>query len=291
MKDKTEISVLYSSGGFQDGFFNPPSSPSRLCGRLTKHSDCPHGRPGDAEDGALIQSWLQLLVLCNVPGKKSKAFCILWFDFYIFILYFASHILYFVLSILHFAFYFLYFPFCVLHFAFCILHFVFSGCFLGRYDAAAKDEEADWRAWNHFWGVNVNLIRSTNRWKIFQVLLHILLKNFNCLFTISIGSRQAGPTVKLNHKKIKSWNLIVWPNFVCIFQNAFVNTPICCPSRYFFSVTINKMKSRFFPHDSSSCQPISKLISSILLFRASFLTGRYMHNTGAFNNSIVSIHI
>ena len=54
MKDKTEISVLYSSGGFQDGFFNPPSSPSRLCGRLTKHSDCPHGRPGDAEDGALI---------------------------------------------------------------------------------------------------------------------------------------------------------------------------------------------------------------------------------------------
>ena len=123
MKDKTEISVLYSSGGFQDGFFNPPSSPSRLCGRLTKHSDCPHGRPGDAEDGALIQSWLQLLVLCNVPGKKSKAFCILWFDFYIFILYFASHILYFVLSILHFAFYFLYFPFCVLHFSFCILYF------------------------------------------------------------------------------------------------------------------------------------------------------------------------
>ena len=77
MKDKTEISVFYSSGGFQDGFFNPPSSPSRLCGQLTKHSDCPHGRPGDAGDRVLIQKWLLILVLENVPGKRRKAVCIL----------------------------------------------------------------------------------------------------------------------------------------------------------------------------------------------------------------------
>ena len=168
-KDKTEISVSYSSGGFQDGFFNPPSSPSRLCGRLTKHSDCPHGRPGDAEDCVLIQSWLLILVLCNVPSKKSKAFCILWFEFYIFVLYFAFWMLNFVFFILYFQFCILLFTFCIFHFMFCILYFVFSGCFLGRYDAAAKDEEADWRAGNHFWGVNVNLIRSTYRWKIFQI--------------------------------------------------------------------------------------------------------------------------
>ena len=77
MKDKTEISVSYSSGGLQDGFFNPPSSPSRLCGQLTKHSDCPHGRPGDAGDRVLIQKWLLILVLENVPGKRRKAVCIL----------------------------------------------------------------------------------------------------------------------------------------------------------------------------------------------------------------------
>ena len=112
MKDKTEISISYSSGGFQDGFFNPLSSPSRLCGRLTKHSDCPHGRPGDAEDHALIQSWLLILVLWNVHSKKRKAFCILQFEFYIFILYFA---------------------FCIFNFAFCFLRFVFSVlCFAFR---------------------------------------------------------------------------------------------------------------------------------------------------------------
>ena len=117
MKDKTEISVFYSSGGFQDGFFNPPSSPSRLCGRLTKHSYCPHGRSGDAEDRVLIQKWLLILVLWNVPGKKRKAFCIFLFEFYIFILNFAFCILYFSFCILNF-FYFLYVAFCVLHFVF-----------------------------------------------------------------------------------------------------------------------------------------------------------------------------
>ena len=157
-KDKTEISVLYSSGGFQDGFFNPPSSSSRLCGRLTKHSDCPHGRPGDADDRGLIQKWL--LILCLAKSARHFAIWILHF-------YFVFCFLHFVFFTLYFQFWILLFTFCIFHFVFCILYF--SGCFLGRYDAAAKDEEADWRAGNHFWGVNVNLIRSTYRWKIFQI--------------------------------------------------------------------------------------------------------------------------
>ena len=104
--------------------------------------------------------WYWYCAMCLAKRARHFVFCDLNSTFLFCILHFECWILYFQFCILLFT-------FCIFHFVFCILYF--SGCFLGRYDAAAKDEEADWRAGNHFWGVNVNLIRSTYRWKIFQI--------------------------------------------------------------------------------------------------------------------------
>ena len=96
-------------------------------------------------------------------------------------------------------------------------------------------------------------------------------------FQANRANSQIGPQKNQFHMHISE----------CICEHAHL-----LPIQVFLQCDNKQNEIAFFsPHDSSSCQPTSKLISSILLFRASFLTGRYMHNTGAFNNSIVSIHI
>lgn len=64
-----------------------------------------------------------------------------------------------------------------------------------------------------------------------------------------------------------------------LFVNAFVTTPICCPSR---CVTFFAMTWHLFDG-----LPIHLLLIYVVVFsRSSILTGKYVHNHGAHNNSV-----